>query len=378
MNIFFIDPMMGGSLAIYDMSLLTNLTRDCKVTVLGSSLFDGEMPYSMKMYPIFTYNHKVGIKKILSYLFSLWKIFKLVKNARPEIIHIQWLKIHVFDSWFYLFLQKRFGAKIVFTAHNILPHDTGEKYAKVYGKFYNKVDAIIVHDKCTHNQLCTKFGVPVDHVHVLPHGLILFKGNEDRVEAEKKDFVERYGISEDTMVFSSMGVQGYYKGTDVLIDVWAGNEELRNNPKCALVLAGQCKNLDLSRLSGLSKVIIENGLLPDDRFNAIMCRTDVLVLPYRQISQSGVNMTAMYFKIPVLVADVGGLADPIRKADIGWVISHCDKALLEDMLLQLVRHPEETLKKKNDNEEEWSKVQETYSWERIGESTSELYKQLLK
>lgn len=374
MKIMYIDPMMGGSLAIYDMSLLRNIPSESKIIILGSSLYKDNVPDNMTFEPIFTYNRKSGIKKILSYLGSLWRIYKRCRHLKPDVIHIQWLKIHGLDSKFYLYLKRKFGVKIVFTAHNILPHDTGEKYYKTYKNFYYHIDAVIVHDKNTQKEMCEKFNLPEKKVNVIPHGLILFKGNEKGIKEEGEKFVDKYGIKENVIVFSSMGVQGWYKGTDVLLDIWANNELFNKNPNCALVIAGQSNDLDLSPISGVENVYIENGLLSDDLFNAIMCRTNVLLLPYRRISQSGVNMTAINFRIPVLVTEVGGLAEPLSKADIGWSISSCNRKLLEEKMLYLLDNLDEVVRKKVNNDAEWEKVQRAYSWSGIGLTTYHLYR----
>lgn len=378
MKVLFVDPMMVGSHAIYATSLLSNLGGDCDVEILGNSLYGGaDVPSNMTYNKTFAYTKKNGLSKLLSYLQSLKEVYCKVKNERPDIIHIQWLKLHSLESYFYLWLRRRYKSKILFTAHNILPHDTGDKYYKAYKRFYNGIDATIVHDRNTKQELVKMFCVDEDKVHVIGHGIVCFKTDKNMEAAEEKDFIVKHGIKSDILVFASMGVQSRYKGTDVLIESWLECKELHDNPKCALVIAGNCRELNLHKVREASNIYIEDGFLSDERFNGIMHRTDVLVLPYRMISQSGVTMQAIDYKIPILVTDVGGLADPLSIANIGWKIDSCRKDLLQEKLIALVRNAEKVRALKNDNEIEWIKVQRAYSWNEIGKQTFSLYNSIL-
>lgn len=366
--------MMVGSLAIYVTSLVSNLKSHCEVVIIGNSLYNGQdLPRNVKFYPLFNYSRKRGVFKLVSYLYSLGEVYKKVKDEKPDILHIQWLKLHSFESVFYRWIKKKFNVRIVFTAHNILPHDTGNKFFKTYDKFYKWIDAIIVHCSNTKNEICKDFSVKEEKIHIVRHGILHFKSDGEGEKTEERAFVAKYRISDDVMVFSSMGTQSYYKGTDVLIDCWMQCPELCNNPKYALVIAGDCQDLNLQKAIQVSNIYIENGLLTDDKFNGIMRRTDVLVLPYRQISQSGVSMLAIDYKIPILVTDVGGLAEPLLIANIGWKIDKCSFELLKGKLLEIISNPEKARSLKYKNDEQWNKVQRAFSWEKIGVQTSDLY-----
>jgi glycosyltransferase involved in cell wall biosynthesis len=49
--------------------------------------------------------------------------------------------------------------------------------------------------------------------------------------------------------------------------------------------------------------------LPDEELAAYFRRADLVVLPYRQIDQSGVLFTARAFGAPLLLSDVGGFSE---------------------------------------------------------------------
>ena len=47
----------------------------------------------------------------------------------------------------------------------------------------------------------------------------------------------------------------------------------------------------------------------DDELPALFQRADLVVLPYREIDQSGVLFTALAFGVPLLLSDVGGFPE---------------------------------------------------------------------
>lgn len=374
MRILYIDPQSYDNLEIYDKSLLGHLPKDCHISFACSSMMKaGTIGCNIEAFPLFHYNKKRGMAKILSYLCSLVKILLLVKKQRPSVMHIQWLRMVPFDSWFYLYIRKRFGIKTVFTAHNLLPHDSGEKYKGIYQKFYKKIDAIIVHDYNSKNELIEQFGIKSEKISVIKHGILSFDLSEERVEQEKTSILEKYEITPNQLVFSSLGMQGRYKGTDTLIKVWNNCAKLHDNPNCKLIIAGRCGMLDFESLQAFKNVVVENNYLSDERLIAFLKTSDVILLPYRTISQSGVLLSAIGTKTPFLVSNVGGLAEPLLVADVGWKVERCDEKILEKTLIQLIESPQEVRNKKYNNASAWDMVQEAYSWKEIAQKTWTLY-----
>lgn len=82
----------------------------------------------------------------------------------------------------FLFWLKKQGIKTIFTAHNILPHDSGDKYRRQYQKYYNTVDKIIVHSSKTKEELTHDFNLEEDKVIVIPHGMIDIEADRNNVD----------------------------------------------------------------------------------------------------------------------------------------------------------------------------------------------------
>jgi glycosyltransferase involved in cell wall biosynthesis len=60
--------------------------------------------------------------------------------------------------------------------------------------------------------------------------------------------------------------------------------------------------------------------LPDDEVEALFKAADVVVLPYRSATQSGVTHVAYALGVPVITTDVGGLSETVRPGVTGLVV----------------------------------------------------------
>jgi glycosyltransferase involved in cell wall biosynthesis len=91
----------------------------------------------------------------------------------PDIVHVQYLPMLKWrlplDLWFLRFCRGR-GSKVVLTVHDLLPHDTGERYKATFLTLYGMVDAIICHSDSVRGRLEQEFGVPAEKISVIPHG----------------------------------------------------------------------------------------------------------------------------------------------------------------------------------------------------------------
>ena len=174
-----------------------------------------------------------------------------------------------------------------------------------------------------------------------------------------------------------MGYQNFYKGTDLLARVWAETSELRNSKDAMLLIIGKVNEarLDLSMLDGIDNVIVENRRIPDEEFLYLLRHTNVYMLPYREISQSGAMLTVLPEHVPLLLTDVGSLAEPLTVAPIGWKMERANEQELRNALLYLLDHKDEIKSVRNDRQS-WQKVCAFYGWQNISRQTQQLYESL--
>ena len=361
MNIIYIDPQSYNNLADYDKYLLENIKEQKKF------FCSTNLPYTKidntEIIRIYNYQDKKGIIKVLSYCFSQISLLKEIKRHKPSVIHFQWFKIPVFD-YYVLKLIKKISSKskIVHTAHNKLPHDSGAKYKKIYKKIYLLVDNIIVHAEITRNEICKEFSVNEEKITVIPHGFLPTKFK-----------YKKTSLKDDVITFSFIGFLSDYKGLDILLDAWCVQSNIIDNNKCRLIIAGAGKVQCLNKIPENKNIVLENYFHSEEELAKIISCTDIAVLPYRQISQSGVLLTYLAEHIPVIVSKIGGLVQPFEIGNVGWILDELNAQALANILEKIIKDKDE-LNSINKNDVLWNRIDDFYDWKNIGGKTLNLYR----
>ena len=113
--------------------------------------------------------------------------------------------------------------------------------------------------------------------------------------------------------------------------------------------------------------------IPDNQIPAFMRRAELVVLPYRNIEQSGVLYTALAFGRPLVLSSVGGFPDIAERGAARLVPSE-DPVALGKALAELLADPAARAQLGAAAARE---AATTYSWDRIGQQTMGLYRELL-
>ena len=369
-KLVFVDPQSYRNLSMYDYSLLKGM-KEYKVVYCCSKQYDGPKLDNVEFRPIFTYRQEMNpLVKVVSYLCSLLKLVTILKYVRPDVLHIQWWKQWNID-YFFLSIYKKFAKQIIFTAHNLVPHNSGDSMKNKCMKYYHKVDKIIVHDNNSKKELINDFQVSEDKIAVIAHGILEFSVNEAEVKSVMNKIFTKYSLK-DKLVFASMGGQSPYKGTDLICDAFLSSEYLKNNVDVFLIIAGAGNIATPDRFKECNNVWVANYSLSDSEFQSIMRLTDVMLLPYRKISQSGVLLTSIQNQIPFAVTPMGGLAEPLELAPVGWIVSSPTIDSVKECMEGLTKDIVKT-KAVNTNQQIWDLVKEKYNWEYISIQTEEFY-----
>ncbi|MBR0037200.1 MAG: glycosyltransferase family 4 protein [Bacteroidales bacterium] len=374
MKVYYIDPQSYNNLSLYDYSLLQHISKDDELIYYYSDM------YQLTVFPPadcrcrFHYSQKKGLAKAFSYVRSIWGIFRDAWREKPDVVHVQWIRLWLVDYLFAWLLQRR-GIRIVHTAHNLLPHVRYRGDAWQYRKYYQLSDALIVHNECTRDEMMATMHIDAQKIHVIRHGMLESLIPEAEVLPRGKQLRKDFGIGENVILFCSLGVQKPYKGTQEVVEAWGQHPELHDNPACHLLIAGRNHGLDYTSLASCKNVTILDEMLTDLDFEAWLSQTQVLLLPYRRISQSGLIFSAVHRRTPVLVTSVGGLSEILQIGRIGWNIGRLEDNRLGQEMVRLVSHPEE-IAQMQQREAEFQKIESAFSWTHIGEETSALYSEI--
>lgn len=373
-----VDPQSYRNFEAYDYNLLTNIQLKNK-TLIGNieyGIDDGKCNF--RIIKLYEYSKKKGVSKLVSYICSQIYLYKHIKIHEYSIIHFQWLKLPLVD-YFLLKLLKRTSSniKIIYTAHNLLPHNTGNKYLRIYKKIFKTVDGIIVHSQVTKRELIRKFDIGNKNIFIIQHGVLRLQHDSREVGMIVEKLRDQHGLA-DKLIFSFLGNIHEGKGIDLLVRAWENSALLKNNDKVKVIIAGKSNSKSrylFKKLSKIDNVYLDIRNLTNDEFTAYLKVSDVVILPYKNISQSGLLLSAIFEKVPVLVSNVGGLSEPFEIGQIGWILDELNEATLAKYMEFLVLNKNRVKDIKN-NSLTWEKIHSFYSWKNIGKKTLEAYKKV--
>jgi glycosyltransferase involved in cell wall biosynthesis len=277
-----------------------------------------------------------------------------------DLVHYQWLPIPALDRR--LLPPKR---PRVYTMHWRLP-EADSRIGRALTGLLAEMDAIVVHSEHGASRLEADFRVPADRLTVIPHGAFDYLTRQ----REEKPLPEELREVEGPVILA-FGLIRPYKGTDVLLEAFSRVE------RGELWIVGMPR-MPMNELRELAarapgRVRFVDRFIPDDEVPAFMRRADLVVLPYRNIEQSGVLYTALAFGRPLVLSSVGGFTE-IGERGAARLVPPEDPDALAEAITELIADRDAAAALGAAAEREASTIS---SWDRIAESTMALYRELL-
>ncbi|MGC8969532.1 MAG: glycosyltransferase family 4 protein [Conexivisphaera sp.] len=214
-------------------------------------------------------------------------------------------------------------------------------------------------------------GVPADKVDVIPNGFTPLAPPDADPAAIKR----RYASDSERMVFF-VGRMVHEKGVSVLVD--AALELLGRRRDAKFVLAGDGPlRLDLMRRvesSGLAEKFYFLGFVSDEELAELYAAADLAVFPSIYEPFGIVALEAMSMGKPVVVSDVGGLAEVVENGVNGLKFPCCDPHALAWAISWMLDHPDEASRM---GAEGARIARERYSWDVLSGRTLDVYRRVL-
>jgi glycosyltransferase involved in cell wall biosynthesis len=290
-------------------------------------------------------------------------MLRLGRRARAaDVVHYQWLGMEELTSR--MLPRKR---PRVFTAHDVVPRDPRPGHAAAFRRIAVSMDAVVVHSQNGAERLRSEFGVPAERIHVIPHGAF---DHLTRPPDERPLPPELASVRQPVILF--FGFVNPYKGLDVLLRAFA------RVSGAELWIAG-VPRMDMTELHALADaapgtVRFVSRFIDDAELPGFFRRADMVVLPYREIDQSGVLNTALAFGRPLVVSRVGGLPELADLHDAAVAVPPGDDVALAAAISRLIADPAE---RERLGAAAARVGREEHSWDAIAARHLELYRQLL-
>ncbi|AZR72250.1 glycosyl transferase family 1 [Anoxybacter fermentans] len=214
------------------------------------------------------------------------------------------------------------------------------------------------------------FQVPEDKIDIIENGVEPEDFSGDVLEG----FRENYAHPDEKMVFF-VGRLVQEKGVQVLIE--SIPEILFHNPQTKFVIAGKGPKMDelkdqATRLGVYDRCYF-TGFIDDKTRNNLYRVCDLAVFPSLYEPFGIVALEAMAAKVPVLVTNVGGMAEIVEDGVDGIKVHPGSPHELAQGILRVLKNPE--LGKKI-QENGFKKVKEKYNWPGIAKKTNKVYQRV--
>jgi glycosyltransferase involved in cell wall biosynthesis len=263
--------------------------------------------------------------------------------APPAILHVQYLALAPYglpvELWLMRMCRWR-GTRLIYTVHDVLPHDTGTRHAELFGRVYRLADRLICHSSAMRRQVSEEFAIPAGRIDVIPHGPLLAPREELSREAARA----RLGLPAGPVVVLTLGIIKPYKGIPFLLEAWA--ELHRQAGEAILVVAGTGPQALLMELKahaerlGLGNAVrFDLRYLAQAELDAYHEAADILVYPYRTISTSGALLTGLARRKPVVATRLPAFEELLRDGETALLVDYGDAAGLARVLTRLIDDP---------------------------------------
>jgi len=334
-RVLLIDPWGIANTSEYLNGLIFGLALLTDLTVFTNVYFESKTDTICRLNRIFfprSENMAVGKKRTIlrgwEYLYAYQQIFQHLQEQGPyDIIHINWLLMYQLDIHFLKRLKKYCG-KLVYTAHNVLPHQNGEKSIPSLRKIYHLVDRIVLHGAPIREEFSHYFLEEVHKVCLQKHGCNLKPQTSFDVASIPENISQKLQRFPNKYLF--FGGVYYNKGADRLIPIW------RRAPKNALlILAGKTNGAypELEQLreeiEQTDNILFLDEFVPNALLNYLIASADLVLLPYRHASMSGVIFTAADFAKPILCTKAGAFEEYLTDGADSFFAENDDAALAE-------------------------------------------------
>lgn len=365
MKILMIEHFSGGNR--YTVELCENLAEYAEITLLtvDNSLITGKKAYDYKKVLC---GHGGSLpKRIKKYLKSLWSTVKEVIKGKYNCVHVQTFRISFIEILLYLFLKPNIK-ELVYTAHNILPHEINFVDKLMYKIMYKISNRIVVHNNYCKALLVKNFKINENKIFVIPHGTYQsYKMYEIEGSTAKSKFT-----------ILQLGTIREYKGIITLIDA-IGLLPEKYKKKVQVIIAGsqalKLDSTDYQRLvneKGLQKTIIFlNNRVQDEEICSMYNKADVCVLPYKEVYGSGALLMSYTFNKPVIVSDIPTFIEETDMGKTGLLFKNGNSYDLKEKIIEFINLKQENIDEMKENIVRL--INEKYNWSISAKLTYEIY-----
>ncbi len=315
-------PLRGGGIATFNERMAEVLQEQGHKMVIysfslqyPSFLFPGKSQFTDEPAP-----KGLEIRSVINSVNPLnWlSVGNRIKNEKPDLIIVRyWLPF--MGPCFGTILRrvrKNKHTKIVAITDNVIPHEHRPGDMAFTKYFLKSADAFLAMSKDVLKDLKQFTDKPSVFS---PHPVYDNYGNA----VSREEACTKLGLNPNEKHILFFGFIRKYKGLDLLLDTM--KDERIKQAGIKLIVAGEFYGDGDSYLQQIQNngigdnVKLFTEFIPNDEIKYYFSATDLVVQPYRTATQSGITQVAYHFEKPMVVTNVGGLAEVVPDGKVGFV-----------------------------------------------------------
>ena len=260
--------------------------------------------------------------------FSWYKTASSIISEKPDLVIVRyWIPFMAPALGTVAKKIRQKNIKVIAITDNIIPHEKRPGDNILTGYFLRNCDGYVTMSKAVFDEL--DIFIKTTHKILLPHPIYnIFGERLSKSEARKNIGIDTYD-----KIILFFGFIRAYKGLNLLLEAMADNRIRERGIK--LLIAGEFyedKTTYLEKIKSLEieqSVILHTEFIDKNKVKDYFCSADIVVQPYLNATQSGITQIAYYFGRPMLVTNVGGLAEIVADKRVGYVIEKKPSAIAD-------------------------------------------------
>lgn len=306
--------------------------------------------------------------KVAEVILNYLSLFVFICFHKVDILHFQWfpfLSIFPFEKYYLILIKKICPSlKIIYTLHNVYPHNSTAKAMSVYRRRFkdiiDNIDHVIVHTNTTKCEAIKEFEIFEDKIHVCYHGVFYPTNDYSTIRSfDDKKKILMYGMQEE------------YKGTDILIMAISLLPQEDRSKVSVKIMGKTIPSYYKAHIAEAQKNDIEwiPNRISDRELYSSISSSDILVFPYRNISQSGALLLGLYFNKYIIASNLPSFIETLEGYDKDWFFQSEDAYSLSKLISNHINKKIDYKKMNEINKY----LQKKYSWENVAKNTLVVY-----
>jgi glycosyltransferase involved in cell wall biosynthesis len=260
---------------------------------------------------------------------SYFSAVRQLKKSSPTIfITNYWMTFFAPMNVFFSKSLKKDCLKIAII-HNLIPHEK-----RFFDTFFNRIfvksyDGFIVLSESVKKDLLA-IDPSAKHC-LLKHPSY----NQFGEKIARKEAAAALGLDPTKKILLFFGLIRNYKGLDLLLQAFSNL-----NKEFILLIAGEVYGDEITYTNVISKsknnnIHFVNKFIDEQDVKLYFSVADLCVLPYKSATQSGIKALANSFCLPVLISNVGGLAEDIVDDKNGFILNDINPLAIQNKIEEI-------------------------------------------